>query len=98
MNFKDQEPQLLSDILAESLEYTEMSERYLFFRLIEEWENIIGEVAANHIKPLRKNGEILVLRSSSSNWSAELILRKEEIIKEVNKIFVKKSIRKLIFE
>ena len=83
MSLNDQEPKRLSDIMSISLEDSEIADKYLFFKLIENWENIVGVVAANHITPIKKNGETLVLRSASSNWSAELLLRKEEIIKEV---------------
>ena len=59
------------------------------------WETVTGGVMASQSVPTSLKGEILFVRTSSSHWSQELMLRQSEIVAKLNRLLPGKNIRSL---
>jgi len=75
-----------------------MEEEYQFAILKEEWKEIIGDriAAITNIISL-KDGKLLI-ETNSSTWRVELIMRTEEIRKEINTHFASELVHTIVIK
>jgi len=66
-------------------------------RALNSWNSIAGD-AAKHSKPLRFQGNVMVISVSSSGWMNELALRKIELIRRLERDVGKGVVKDIRFQ
>lgn len=54
------------------------------YRVITEWDDVVGEQIARVARPQRIENGVLFVSVSSAPWRAELTLKRTEIIQKLN--------------
>ncbi len=75
----------LSRTLQKILAARGLSGRLDIFRIIGQWEVLVGDVIARHTQPLSLKGKKLSVQVDSSVWMQQLSLLKPELIEKVNR-------------
>lgn len=75
----------LSKTLQKILAARGLSSRLDIYRIIGQWEGMVGDVIARHAQPLSLKGKKLSVRVDSSVWMQQLTLLKPELIEKVNR-------------
>ena len=71
-------------------------EKFKIARLPDVWQKITGETIARQAKYSKYDNGILFIRTNSSTWRTELMLRKEKFIEQINEILGKDFVRDII--
>ncbi len=66
-------------------------------RVIVDWPVFVGQRVADHSKPVRVEGEILLVQVSSDSWRNELVLMKHAILQKINTHYGKQLIKDIRF-
>ncbi|MCH7731179.1 MAG: DUF721 domain-containing protein [Candidatus Marinimicrobia bacterium] len=61
------------------------------------WENVVGTLISKNTLPEEVKHGILFVKTATPVWRNELIMKKEEIIKNLNKAIGKKVIKDIRF-
>ncbi len=64
---------------------------------IDKWEEVVGEQIGKVTRPLRIEGEALLVHVTSAVWRNELVFLKRELIAKVNKSVGYEIIKEIIF-
>jgi predicted nucleic acid-binding Zn ribbon protein len=67
-------------------------------RIPEIWKEVVGEKIAAKAKTIRFDKGILYIRIIPSTWRTELMLRRETIKDEINKIFGSKIVGEIVIK
>ncbi len=87
----------LKDLIKIYIEKNQMGEFIHLENIKKDWKLIIGDIAANKINVISlKNGN-LKLKSNSSVWRSEFILREKEFIKKINSHYKQEIIKNITF-
>ncbi|MFP4686594.1 MAG: DUF721 domain-containing protein [bacterium] len=77
----------LSESLQEFIKEKGLKEPFQKSRLIEEWEQIAGDVFASHLKIVKFANKRLVLVASDPGWSHQAELLKPQLKEKINNHF-----------
>jgi predicted nucleic acid-binding Zn ribbon protein len=93
---ENRKPEFLNNVVGKIVKELGWEEKFDEAKLKELWKEVVGSRIANHsnIKKLDKGK--LIIETSSSTWRAELFLRREMLIEEMNKHLGKKAINEII--
>lgn len=53
--------------------------------ILNTWQDIVGEKASSHTRPVGIRRKVLTIEADSSTWLYELNLKKKAILKDMNK-------------
>lgn len=81
----------LKDVLNKLIEINGWEDKICFSRIVNNWDKIIGDSVANHSLPKKLVEGELHIKTDSSTWRSELLIRQEEIIEKIN-IFLTKNV------
>lgn len=81
------------DIFMDSLGIDAQIQKY---RIKEFWSQIVGDLISQYAIPYELKKDKLCISVQDSNWRYELSLRKEEILKNLNKLLKTNKINKYI--
>ena len=56
------------------------------YRIITEWDDVVGEQIARVARPQRIENGVLYVSVSSAPWRAELTMKRTEIIQKLNEV------------
>jgi predicted nucleic acid-binding Zn ribbon protein len=65
--------------------------------LLEAWPHIVGDQVAQHVELTEVRDGVLLLRTASASWKAELNFRKNDILAKANTILKQNRISDLRF-
>ncbi len=86
-------PEKLSSTLAGVLKARGLQGRLSEYRILVQWEDIVGAVIARHARPQSVRAKKLTLVVDSPAWMQQLSLLKPELIEKVNKNLGKDRIK-----
>jgi len=66
-------------------------------RLIQNWNNVVGNRLGNQCYPVKIQNGVLFLKVKNSVWRNELALRQMELIELITKNYDKNTIKKIQF-
>lgn len=87
----------LKDLIQEYINKNNMQEYVLVENIKNDWHIITGNFASKKIKVLSLKNGILRLKTNSSVWRNELILRKTEFINKINLHYKNEVIKDITF-
>ncbi len=64
---------------------------------MDKWNEVVGEQIGNVTRPLKIEGETLLVHVTSAVWRNELVFLKRELIAKVNKAVGQEIIKEIIF-
>ena len=73
-------------------------EKYLFYYLKANWDEIAGEVTAKHAQPVRLIGEVLTINTDNAAWSNNLLMLKKQLLGKINNFMPVEAGRKHAFK
>ncbi len=79
-------------VLEKLIEINGWQESMAFSGLLEKWEQIVGDNIAQHAKLQKLKQGILFIKTDSSVWRSELLIRQEEIISIINSNSTKSTV------
>ncbi len=88
---KDTSAQSLKELLNKLVEINAWEENISFGKLTLNWEQIVGSGIASHAVPKKLVEGVLHIKTDSSTWRAEILIRQEEIIDKIS-LFLSKNI------
>ena len=71
-------------LVGRVLEKFKLAEEMQFQKLVERFQEVVGELVFPHVKPLEIKKGILSLKVDNSAWKSELFLQKKAIIDKCN--------------
>ncbi len=90
-------PTDISVLLKMVLDKNNISEDMTFEAICEGFEQVVGPLLLPHVKPVKMDKNILVLKAASSTWRQELFLQKKAIIDKVNLMLNRPAVRDVHF-
>ncbi|MBI3189691.1 MAG: DUF721 domain-containing protein [Ignavibacteriales bacterium] len=90
-------PKQLGGVLDSVIQNLGLGPRLKKAEALDKWGDIVGEQIARVTKPVRVEGETLVIHVTSSVWRNELVFLKRELIVKVNKAMQQDIIKDIIF-
>lgn len=84
MNIFNSTPKTIGEIFDSLFKDIVGEENSIFLTLEKNWTNIVGEIIAKNVKPIRFSNNTLFLATTSSVWRTEINIRTEEIKKLIN--------------
>lgn len=93
---RSSEPEFLGSIISRFLHETGIEESITGFEIPALWNDTVGEKVAAVTKVLSFDKGTLVIGTVSSTWRAELLLRKESIIGQLNDKLRRNAVKELI--
>lgn len=85
--------QKLAAVLVNLLKARGMEGRLSEYRILGQWENVVGRAIAGHARPVTVRGGKLYLTVDSAAWMQQLSMLKPEIIEKVNQGLGKETIK-----
>ena len=92
-NVCGEEPTDIGVLLKMVLDKNNISEDITFKTICDSFENIVGTLLLPHVKPVKMDKNILVLKAANSAWKQELFLQKKAIIDKCNLVLDKPAVR-----
>ena len=83
----------LKELIDNLVQIVDLDEQLLQSKLERSWVEIIGPAAANSVTVTFYKNKVLYLKTHSSTWRTELLLRKREIIDRINQKFENEIIK-----
>lgn len=80
-------PEKISGILDSVLEQSGINRRSSERRILDDWEEIVGEGIAGNSRPVDIHDGVLYLEAGHPAWKQELNMLMPEIIEKVNKVY-----------
>ena len=71
-------------LVGRVLEKFKLAEEMQFQKLVERFQEVVGELVFPHVKPVEIKKGILSLKVDNSAWKSELFLQKKAIIDKCN--------------
>jgi len=87
----------MESVLENVLRKMGLRRRIEEYKVIEEWENIVGKVISEKVMPLGVERGRMVVQVQSSPWLMEMRMRKEEILKRIEERVGEGVIREIRF-
>jgi predicted nucleic acid-binding Zn ribbon protein len=94
----DPNTQPLKDVINELLELYKLSEKIDEVTLMEQWQELMGKMIAQHTKKIYLNKRRLYIEVSSSVVRSELALAKSKIIEMLNKSFGRDIVHDIVLK
>lgn len=98
MNNKDRKPKPISKVFLEFVESRNLTERLAESSIPLHWKEVVGDVISSKARVKKFEEGKLYITTKSSTWKAEILLRKETIIFNLNKILGKQIIKELVIK
>lgn len=98
MKNEDNGPKPISKVFLEFVESRNLTQRLTESSIPLYWKEVVGEVIASKTKVKKFDEGKLYISTKSSTWKAEILLRKENIIFNINKILGKEMIKDLVIK
>lgn len=95
---KNKNPKPINKIILEYIESKNLTEKYSVSSIPIYWDSVVGELIASKTRVQKFEDGKLYIYSSSSIWKAEILLRKQTIIDDLNKKIGKKLVKELIIK
>lgn len=86
----------LKEVLNQLIELNDWGEKLAFAKIKDNWINLVGNNFAEHIQPKKLKDGILSLKADSSPWRTEMLLRKEQIINQINTFLGQNVIKSIV--
>ena len=90
-------PKQISGVLDSVIQNLGIGQRLKKAEAVDKWSDVVGEQIGKVTKPLRVEGETLIVHVTSAVWRNELIFLKRELIAKVNKAVGQNIIKEIIF-
>lgn len=74
----------LQEVLDKLIEMHGWEDKLEYNKLLGFWAEIVGTLIATHATPQKLLEGVLHIKTDSSVWRSELLIRQEEIIKTIN--------------
>jgi predicted nucleic acid-binding Zn ribbon protein len=74
-------PEILNILQIETLYHQQPLQR-----LLERWEEVVGEVIFKHTQPISIDRDVLWVATSSAAWAQNLTFERQRLLKKLNKI------------
>ncbi len=87
----------LGDLLPKVFDKLGFTNRLLQEQVISLWPNVVGDQIAKNTKPVKVEGQTLIVVASNPIWCNELKYLKPEIIKKLNALIGKTVIKNIKF-
>ena len=65
------------------------------YRLVAVWEEVVGQHLARQSEPISLKDNLLLIKTSSSMWSQELMFRQPEILRRVSELLQGDHVKKM---
>ena len=88
----------LKDVIREFVEVFRLKNKLNQYRLIDEWEPVVGKMISKHTKGLSINRRTLYVEMDSSIVRNEVYMLKSKIIEDLNKEFEEAIIDNIVFK
>ena len=95
---KKTKPVVIKELLNQFFQERKEAGKTLESRIIDEWQIIMPENAAEHTKPITIRNKTLIIMVSNSAWLHQLTLKKDEILKNIKNIFNSEEIINIRFK
>ncbi|MFP4368128.1 MAG: DUF721 domain-containing protein [Candidatus Kapaibacterium sp.] len=92
----NKEPQSLGYLLGKLIRQNDWGDKYICAKIENNWEKILGKNMSKALKIERFKEGALYLKSDSSTWRTEALLRKENIIRNINDKLGSEEVKTLI--
>lgn len=89
-------PQPVADALERLTSARGWSQKLEGARVHEAWREIAGERLAQHIRPVRLHGGVLVVQATSSAWAAQVPYVAKELIARANAVLGAGQVLRLV--
>lgn len=86
----------LQNILDDVIKSSDFGELYTQAKIEKKWNDILGNLLDNSVIITDYKDHVLTIKTSSSTWRAEVMLRKEQIIRKLNKELGENTIKEII--
>lgn len=81
---RGEKPVRVGGLLERLLEKWGLAEQVERAAVLEEWEQRVGERVAQKARPVRLDGDTLIVEVESASWLMELQMMKRELLKRIN--------------
>lgn len=88
-------PQPIESILARVLDSTGLGGRMRDRRILDDWDDVVGEAAAKHCRPVDFAAGVLIVEADHAAWRQELTLLAPVIIGKFNAIHGEGTVKSL---
>ena len=82
--YERESPKPLKVLLEKLIQMHGWEDKLDFNKLINTWQDFVGPVIAQHTKPVKLIEGILHIKTDSSVWRSELLIRHDDIVNLIN--------------
>ncbi len=97
-NASEHKPETLKNVFERMISGFGWEELMIQEKIPEIWKEVVGEKIAQKAKTLRFDKGTLFIRILSSAWRTELMLRREQIKYEINRIYGSRIVDDIIIK
>jgi predicted nucleic acid-binding Zn ribbon protein len=90
-------PDLLGNILGETLKASKIGIDLELHRLWKQWADLVGPAIAHNTRPAAIKGKLLLVNVSSAPWMQQLQYLKDELIAKLNAALDKEAVQDIRF-
>ncbi|MCL5738333.1 MAG: DUF721 domain-containing protein [Bacteroidetes bacterium] len=94
---KTPEARRLGDLIKEFAQETGVSEKLRAYRVVAEWQDIVGEMIGKNTEISRIENGILYVKVSNSAWRNELVFMKLAIMKKIKENYPESGVNDIFF-
>jgi predicted nucleic acid-binding Zn ribbon protein len=91
-------PARLGAVLEQALKGSHIAIDFDLPVIWAKWAELVGPPIAQHTRPEAIRGDLLLVNVSSAPWMQELQYLKDEIIKKLNDVLGKKTLKEIYFQ
>ncbi|MFQ5797353.1 MAG: DUF721 domain-containing protein [Bacteroidota bacterium] len=90
-------PESVAAIIQRLIDDLGLKKRYDQERIVQQWSEIVGERIARRAEAMRIENGKLYVNVDRPTWRNELILRKRDILKQINAVMKHEVVKDIIF-
>ena len=90
-------PESVAAIIQRLIDDLGLKKRYDQERIVQQWSEIVGERIACRAEAMRIENGKLYVNVDRPTWRNELILRKRDILKQINAVMKHEVVKDIIF-
>lgn len=91
------EAKQLYEVIEEFIRSSPAGRHLKAYRVLTEWNDIVGDVIARNTEVVRVDNGILYIRVKNSVWRNELVFQKGKIIEKISKDYKDSEIKDIFF-
>lgn len=97
MSSRSTPPTPLAQVLESMLENKGLSPKLAQYAMFEDWEKVVGKGLAEKTRPVRMQGNQMVIEVEHSTWIPELQFMKPKLLEKIREVFPQTAISDLRF-